>query len=51
MRKRSVFLQVYELDGLQTYPQLIGSFDDATDWLSLVQKALQERIQRSVDDL
>lgn len=39
---------VYELDGLQKGPIVIGSVTDDKDWLSIAQQAIQERMTDSV---
>jgi ubiquitin carboxyl-terminal hydrolase L5 len=37
---------LYELDGLQPGPILIGKFEGSTDWLTLAKQEIQQRIEK-----
>lgn len=37
---------LYELDGLQPGPILIGKYEGSTDWLTLAKQEIQQRIEK-----
>ena len=37
---------LYELDGLQPGPILIGKYENPTDWIQLAKQEIQSRIEK-----